>query len=98
MPKQDIVLKGVEVPEGYEATGEFRAPMDEPSLFGDGFCEHGRSRANSIILRRIEPDAVKLAKWVRKAWPKEYDCRRHEELLAELAVADRIINDFEGKR
>jgi hypothetical protein len=66
----------VEIPEGYEATGEFRAPVLgewvvslQPPLIG---IPTARQFDNShvptcryIILRRKEPDAVQLAKAVR---------------------------------
>jgi hypothetical protein len=91
MPKQDVLLKDVDVPEGHEFTGEFRAPIEGEPHISDvarlGVATYNwNPMCKRLILRRIEPDAVKLARAVLN--PKATDIDD---------LAQKIINDFEGK-
>lgn len=77
--KCDVVLKDVDVPNGYEVTGEYRWPEGdsmnhEPVLCFN--CGDGRSYVGThsclnmprIILRRKEPTAIKACRtWLRFA-------------------------------
>lgn len=63
MPLQKVTLD-VDVPEGYEATGEWRRPIgDEPHIIGDGRVmvahpnDFGARMLYRIILRKL-PDPV----------------------------------------
>ena len=106
MSKQKVTIE-VDVPEGYEATGEYRVPREgeihlpsnclSTALVADRGCVFQK-----IILRRIEPDAVKLARQAQ-------EIARHCEILGmsyrvptswvgELKdIADRIIKAHEAE-
>lgn len=58
MPEQDVTVT-LRVPEGYEATGEYRVPQGEWFLINDG-CEAwqagiDKDRGRRFILRRVLP-------------------------------------------
>jgi hypothetical protein len=98
----------VDLPQGYEATGEFRTPGNEDVVYIDrwGKVRHvqgggvGECEGPRIILRRIEPDAVKLA---RLAMPLLKSVGINTVLLSKaqresveaVELCDRIIADFE---
>jgi hypothetical protein len=81
MAIQKVTLE-IDIPEGYVATGEYRWPnegdcfvaldrgKDKPYVLGFG---NGAS-APRIILRRVEPDAVKLARFVSTKRSIEWFC------------------------
>lgn len=75
--KQSITLHDVDVPEGYEATGEFRVPRPgEPCLDDHGklmFWGWNMER-HRIILRKIEPTHVKLARSLLEFYGPEPSC------------------------
>lgn len=69
MSKQRIEIE-VEIPEGYEATGEHRPPVIGDHFIGtDGkyaFCRTDyMTSERRIIIRRKEPTHVRLAKYIK---------------------------------
>ncbi len=56
MSKQKIEIE-VDMPEGYEATGEWRATQGEPWLAGSGLTSTMKSVVPQIILRKL-PDPI----------------------------------------
>lgn len=63
MAKQRIEIE-VDIPEGYEATGEFRIPRTgEPVINGKGKLDHqGIYESTLIILRKKEPLAIQACR------------------------------------
>jgi hypothetical protein len=98
--KQDVLLRGIEIPDGYEPTGEYRRAINEPYTHGSGIGLGATTAFPVIILRRKEPDAVKVA---RLAMPLLKSVGINTVLLSKaqresveaVELCDRIIADFE---
>lgn len=100
MAKQDVLLKDVEIPEGYEPTGEYRKlRKGEYSLnrLRGGFSgpfELEESSDTVIVLRRIEPTHVRLARALvtlkrSLPWPDYLHAMMADaDQLAEKALAE----------
>lgn len=63
MPKMDILLKGVEVPEGFEATGEYRNPREGEHFISVydgklGLAENSYPKGPRLILRKVRTQQV----------------------------------------
>lgn len=93
MPVQEITIK-VDVPDGWEfdrvgkaKNGErfLQNGIDQPSV---AICDWTNGSVAGIILRRIEPDEVKLARLVKSAW-------RWDQAVT---IADKVIAEWEASK
>jgi hypothetical protein len=88
MPKQIVRLHDVDVPDDFEPTGEFRTPKaGEWFIDTDGEVRHAAEDCRAyvhVILHRIEPTAVRLARLVKQP---NVD-RKQAHRLADLVIAD----------
>jgi hypothetical protein len=88
MAKQRIEIE-VDIPEGYEATGEYRESCGERYAYG-GCAGIAKTNFPVIILCRKEPDAVKCARECLDAHSRHCSgpCRW-------CRLAKAVIADFE---
>lgn len=95
MSKQEITIT-VDLPDGWEATGEFRNPAEGEAFISSSgelvpFSNTGFSCSPRLILRRVEPK--KESRWINIYSPTNADIGLPRESIAECnhARANTVV-------